>query len=113
MGLVLKGLNNKLNRLHERFLRLIYNEKRSTFEQLLDKDSSVPIHIRNLQTVAIEMCKVVNGRSIYITNVIFKSLDDGRYKLRLQSGFKIPEVNTVQRSIQKPIKHLRWGVLRK
>ena len=33
-----QDLNNKLNRLHKRFLRLIFNDKRSTFRKLLDKD---------------------------------------------------------------------------
>ena len=36
--------NNKINRLHERCLRLIYNDKHSSFEELLEKDSSVSIH---------------------------------------------------------------------
>lgn len=35
-----QDLNNKLNRLHKRFLRLIFNDKRSAFRKLLDKDSS-------------------------------------------------------------------------
>ena len=31
--------NNKIKRLHERCLRLIYNDKRSSFEDLLEKDN--------------------------------------------------------------------------
>ena len=53
-----RALNNKINRLHERCLRLIYNDKQLTFEELLEKDDSVSIHIRNLQTLAIEMYKL-------------------------------------------------------
>ena len=30
--------NNKINRLHERCLRIIYNDKRSSFNALLEKD---------------------------------------------------------------------------
>ena len=90
-----RALNNKLNRLHERCLRLIYNDKRSTFEQLLDKDNSVSIHIRNLQTLAIEMYKVVNGSSPLIMNEIFQLREQSRYNLRHQNTFKIPSVNTV------------------
>ena len=33
-------LNNKINRLHERCLRMIYNDKISNFEELLNKDNS-------------------------------------------------------------------------
>ena len=43
--------NNKIDRLHERCLRLIYNDKKSSFEDLLEKDGSVPIHHRNLRTL--------------------------------------------------------------
>ena len=53
------ALNSKLNRLHEKCLRLIYNDMQSTFEQLLDKESYV--HISNLQTQFVEMYRVVNG----------------------------------------------------
>ena len=49
---------NKINRLHERCLRLIYNHKRSFFEDLLQKDNSVSIHHKNLQALAIEMFQV-------------------------------------------------------
>ena len=50
--------NNKINRLHEICLRLIYNDKRSSFEDLLEKDNPVSIHHKNLQALAIEMFKV-------------------------------------------------------
>ena len=49
--------NNKINRLHERCLRLIY-DKNSSFEDLMEKDNSVSIHHKNLQALAIEMFKV-------------------------------------------------------
>ena len=110
---VIKGLKNKLNRLHERCFRLIYNDERHTFEQLFDEDSSVSIHISNLLALAIEKYKVVNGSSPYIANGVFKLRDEGKCKLRHKNTFKIPEVNTVQRRIQSPVTHLRWGVLRK
>ena len=50
--------NNKINRLHERYLQLICNDKRSSFEDLLEKDNSVSIHHKNLQALAIETFKV-------------------------------------------------------
>ena len=56
-----RSLNNKINRLHERCLRIIYNDKRSSFEELLVKDNSFSVHHNNIHTLAIEMYKVVNG----------------------------------------------------
>ena len=33
-----RGLNNKINRIHERALRITYKNKSSTFQELLEKD---------------------------------------------------------------------------
>ena len=56
-------INNKINRLHETCLRIIYSDKSSTFEELLEKDGSVTVHIRNIQKLAIEMFKVFKNLS--------------------------------------------------
>ena len=56
-----RSLNNRINRLHERALRIVYNDYTSTFDSLLVKDGSVSIHHRNVQRVAIEMYKIKNG----------------------------------------------------
>ena len=53
--------NNKTNRLHERCLRLIYNDKKSFFKDLLEKDGSVSIHHRDLRKFAVELFKVFKG----------------------------------------------------
>ena len=49
------GLNQRINKLHERALRVVYKNSKLTFEQLLEKDGSFTIHERNLQKLAIEM----------------------------------------------------------
>ena len=51
-------LNNKINKLHERALRILHKDDCSTFRQLLAKEESVTMHERNLQKLAIEMYKV-------------------------------------------------------
>ena len=55
--------NNNINRLHVRCLRLIYNDKKTSFEDLLEKDRSVSIYHRNLRTFAVELLKVFKGLS--------------------------------------------------
>ena len=50
--------NNKVKHLHERCLRLIYSDKNSSYENLLEKDNSVSISDKNIQALAIEMFKV-------------------------------------------------------
>ena len=50
-----RTLNNKINKLHERALRLAYDNDSSSFNELLDLDNSMTIHHRNLQKLATEM----------------------------------------------------------
>ena len=73
--------NNKINRLHERCLRIVYNDKQS-FNELLKKDGSVSIHMRNIQILATEMYKLVNILSPPIMNRVFKLNSGSCYNLR-------------------------------
>ena len=66
-----RELNNRINRLHKRALRLIYNDFTTSFEQLLDKDNSFTIHQQNIQSLAIEMYKVANGLYTNLFSEIF------------------------------------------
>ena len=58
-----RAANNKINGLHERALRIAYEDFESTFAEFLTKGGSVTIHQRNLRTLAIEMYKVSNELS--------------------------------------------------
>ena len=51
-------IHNNKKRLHERCLPLIYNDKCSSFQELLVKDKFVSIHHKNIDALAIEMFKV-------------------------------------------------------
>ena len=43
-----RTLNNKIYRIHERSLRVVQNNKKATFKELLDKDKAMSMHTRNL-----------------------------------------------------------------
>ena len=81
------ALNNKINRLDERCLRIIYNNKTSTFEELQEKDNSVSINYKNIQALAIEMFKVANG--------VFQLREKSHYNLLYTSEFIIPPIHSV------------------
>ena len=68
-----RNVDNKINKLQERALRLVYNDRHSTFEELLDKDKYLSIHHPNLQVLAKEMYKVYSNVSPDIMNDIFET----------------------------------------
>ena len=68
--------NSKINRLHERCLRIVYNDKQSSFNELLEKDGSVSIHMRNIQILATERHKLINNLSPTNMNRVFKLNSD-------------------------------------
>ena len=57
--------NNLMNRIHERSLRTVYNDISRTFQRFLQRDRSVSIHHKNIQTLTTEMSKVVNYISLH------------------------------------------------
>ena len=47
--------NSKMNHLHERALRIVYENNVLAFEELLELDKSFKVHHRNIQSLAIEL----------------------------------------------------------
>ena len=66
-------LNNALNNIHERALRLIYNDHEKSFNGILTGNNLKTIHQKNLEFLAIEIYKFQNGLSPTIMNDIFFS----------------------------------------
>ena len=46
-----------VNQLHEGALRIVYKDKKTTYDELLQKDNSVKVHYRNLQFPSTEILK--------------------------------------------------------
>ena len=67
-----RSLNSKINRIHERASRITYNDKSSSFQDLLKKDNSVSIHHRNIRILATEIFKFLQG----LSPIILKSLQN-------------------------------------
>ena len=90
-----RKLNNKINRLHERCLRITYHDSLSTFEELLRKDNSVSIHNRNLRALAIEMFKVYTKQGPAILQDVFPLNNQERYNFRKKAYFSTRAIRTV------------------
>ena len=82
MILCSRTLNNKINHIHERALRTKYSVN-SSFYELLDKDGSFTIHLRNIQSLAIEICKYLHGLFPAILSKVFKVNEIIPYDLRM------------------------------
>ena len=67
--------------LHERCLRIIYNDNQSSFTELLNKDSSVSIHTKNIQKLAIEKFISYKGLSPPIMDNVFMLRTENPYSL--------------------------------
>ena len=89
-----RELNNRINHIHERALRIAYKDKSSSFAELLRKDGSVTIHYRNLQALVTEIYKFLNGQTPKIMEEIFQ-IANCNYNLRTKPVIKDYNVRTV------------------
>ena len=89
----------RINKIHEKSLRLVYNDNLSPFAELLAKDNSVTIHDRNLQVLATEIYKAINKLSPTIIKNIF-DLKNISYNLRSGPTFRTNNVKTVKYGIE-------------
>ena len=90
-----RNLNNKINNLHERALRMVYRNGVLTFDELLRIDNSVTVHHRNIHSLAIELYKSKNNLSPDIIKEVFLNREYQGPNLRSQMDFYAPLVKTV------------------
>ena len=90
-----RGINNKINRINERASRITYNNKLSSFQDLLDRENSVTIHHRNIRTLAIETFKVLHWLSPPLLNEVFVERN-WNYNLRGNNFLNRRRVNSVR-----------------
>ena len=73
--------NNKIKYFHGRCLRLIYNDKSSSYEELSQKDGSIPIHHKSIKELSIEMFKIKNTLAPKLVKDIFVESNENYYDL--------------------------------
>ena len=90
-----RSLNRKIDKLHERALRIVYKNENLTFQELLDKDGSVTVHHRNLRKLATEMYKIKNHLSPLPMQALFCEKVN-TYNLRNKPSWERNNVRTVK-----------------
>ena len=84
-------LNNRINRIHEWPLRIVYRDKKSNSTELLQKDNAVTVHQRKLQVLTTEVYKVKRK----LVKELFP-LSTHAYNLRFTYEFKLKNIKTVR-----------------
>ena len=79
MNVMLKKYKQLINKTLERSLRLIKNDKTSTFEHLLQANNEITTHQRNVQVLMVEVFKMINGFAPPIMKDLFLFRENTHY----------------------------------
>ena len=55
-----RKFSNLINKIYERYLRIVIHDKNSNFEDLLKQNNQITVHQRNLQALMTESFKITN-----------------------------------------------------
>ena len=89
-----RALNKSIDRIHERALRLVYQNKNLSFSELLELDNVVTIHQKNLQVLVTKIFKVRSYFSPEMIKQVFDS-QEPYYNLRSEtSRFRRENIKT-------------------
>ena len=89
-----RQINDKINKLYERALRIVYNDSVTSFENLQIKEKSFMIHHQNIHSLVIEIYKAIHDfPEGNLSGVLVRN--NHNYHLRFESELLLPNVNTV------------------
>ena len=95
-----RGLNNKINDIHERVLRIVHQDKKSSSETLLKRGKSTSIHVKNLQRLATELFKVKNNLFPDIMKKMLVFQENEIYNLRSGNRLARKNIQTTKYGIE-------------
>ena len=88
-----RALNQGINHIHERALRIAYKDYENDFGVLLERSKLVPIHVRNQQLFMTEIYKTKCGLNPPFMKEIFMKRNIN-YSLRRGGDAQLPKVRT-------------------
>ena len=89
-----KQSNSKLEKIHERALRIISRNYKSDYSSLLEQNNECTFHVRNLQALMTEIYKTIADLNPTFMKEIFIR-QDNPYRLKCNLRLKIPSVRTL------------------
>ena len=96
-----RRLNNKINNVHEKALKVISSDQILRFQELLHKEASSSVHHRNIETLAVEIYKRIHGILPAVMGEVFKINRTLPYNLRIHNGFSSVVPKTVEYGPEK------------
>ena len=96
------NLNNKINRIHKRALRLVY-QNNLNFSDLPNPDNSVTVHQKHLQVLVTEIYKVRNGIAPEIMKDIFELQNLSYNLISACNQFSRENIKTIHYGLQSVI----------
>ena len=90
-----RKLNNQINNVHERALRIVFRDYESSFQQLLKQNKYVSVHQKNLQILATKIFDTKSGLNPVIMEIIFK-FKNLMYNFRNAEALNRSSVNSVK-----------------
>ena len=106
-----RKFNTRINKIHERALRVVYRDINLTFCEILYKRNIYTIHERSVQDLAIELFKVKRQICPEVMAEIFISNNASRRSSRVE--FKGKYINSIQYGV-KSLTHLApkiWAII--
>ena len=88
-----RRINNKINKLHERTLIIIYDDDISTFEQLLGMDKFFSIYHQSIQRILIEIYKALHDSGNSLKELFLRRISTKNMPPKPE--LMIPLVNSV------------------
>ena len=86
-----KTLQNKINQIRKRALRIVYNEPNLNLDKLVELDNSITIHIKNIITLLTEVYKTTSGENPIFMYKIFTQKKQ-YYNLRITNLLSFAKV---------------------
>ena len=90
-----RKLKNKINKLHELCLRIVFSDDTSSFEELLEIDNSTSVHHQKIQVLATALYKIRNGLSQEIMKEAFPFNENTTYNTRTNIMFHSRAIKSV------------------